>query len=121
LFNLLNLNTINKAAASFSITGAATISMTGIVGFSWSESLFLSSLEYSIPDSMPRVKIAVVTTKFVISAPIRCLEWSGNKIISGVEYLFLEHSLPTNATEGFKLNEGPKLKDLKELKEPIID
>jgi hypothetical protein len=121
LFNLLNINTINNAAASLSVTGAAKISMTGIVALSWSGSLFLSSLEYYIPDSMSRVKIAVMTTKFVISAPIRCVEWSGNQIMGGVEYLVLGHSLPTNVTEVFKLNEGPKLKDLKELKKPLIN
>ena len=120
MFNLLNLHSVNSAVAAVSITGAATINMTGIVALSWSSSLFLSSLENYIPSSIPRVKLFIVTTKFVRAAPIRCVEWSGNQILVGVEYVFLGHSLPTNITEVFKLNEGPKLKDLKELKKPIL-
>ena len=113
MFNLLNLNSVNSAVAAFSITRAATINMTGIVSLSWSDSLFLSSLENYIPSSIPRVKLFVVTKKFVRAAPIRYGEWSWNQILDGVEYLFLGHSLPTNLTEVVKLNEGPKLKDLK--------
>ena len=113
LFNLLNLHSVNSAVAAFSITRAATINMTDIVSLSWSDSLFLSSLENYIPSSIPRVKLFVVTKKFVRAAPIRYGEWSWNQILDGVEYLFLGHSLPTNLTEGVKLNEGPKLKDLK--------
>jgi hypothetical protein len=94
--------------------------MTGIVALSWSGSIFLSSVEYYIPDSMPRLKLFVVTKKFVVAGPRRCVEWSGNQILGDVEYVFLGHSLPTNITEVFKLNEGPKLKDLKELKKPIL-
>jgi hypothetical protein len=119
-WNLFNLLNFNSAVAVFSITGAATINMTGIVAISWSDSLFLSSLENYIPSSIPRVKLFVVTPKFVRAAPIRCVEWSGNQILGGVEYLFLGHSLPTNVTEVVKLNEGPKLKDLKELKNPLL-
>jgi hypothetical protein len=121
LFNLLNINTVNNAAAAVSVTGAAGISMTGIVALSWSGSLFLSSIEYYIPDSMPRVKLVVVTTKFVVGASIRCVEWTGNQIFGGFEHLVLGHSLPTNVTQVFKLNEGPKLTDLKELKKLIIN
>jgi len=94
--------------------------MTGIVALSWSGSIFLSSVEYYIPDSMPRLKLFVVTKKFVVAGPRRCVEWSGNQILGDVEYVCLGHSLPTNITEVFKLNEGPKLKDLKELKKPIL-
>ena len=119
LFNLLNINTVNNAATAVSVTGAAGISMTGIVALSWSGSLFLSSIEYYIPNSMPRVKLVVETTKSVVGAPIRCVEWTGNQIFGGFEHLVL--GLPTNVTQVFKLNEGPKLTDLKELKKLIIN
>lgn len=66
---------------------------------------------------MPRLKLFVVTKKFVVAGPRRCVEWSGNQILGDVEYVFLGHSLPTNITEVFKLNKGPKLK---ELKNPVL-
>lgn len=121
LCNLLNMNTANNAAATVSITGATTVSMSGIIALSWSGSLFLSTLEPYIPNSMPRVKMVVVTTKFIVGAPIRCVEWTGNQISGGIEHLILGYSLPTNITEVFKLNQGPKLKDLRELKRPLLD
>lgn len=121
LYNALTINTINSAAASLSVTGAAGLSMAGVVALSWTSSLLFSTLENYIPNSMPRVKIAVSGTKFVTALPIRCVEWTSNQMIGLAENVIFGHALPTNITEVYKLNVGPKLKEIEKLKKPILN
>jgi len=40
LYNLININTINAAAIAILSTGAATLTMEGVVALSWSGSIF---------------------------------------------------------------------------------
>ena len=120
LYNLLNLNTINIAAAALSPTGSAALTMSGIVALSWSGSLFLSTLENYIPNSMPRTKMAVRGMKFGVALPIRCVEWTSNQITGLPEKVIAGRQLPTNITQVYKLDVGPKLKDINEVKKPVL-
>ena len=121
LYNTLNINAINAAAAATSGFGAATLSMAGVVALSWSGSMFLSTAENYIPNTMPRFKLAVSGLKYGIAFLIRCVEWTSNQIISFAENIITGHTLPTNVTEVYGFNRGPKLKELKKLKNPVSD
>jgi len=94
--------------------------MAGVVAVSWTGSLFLSTVENYIPNTMPRLKIIVSGTKFVTALPIRCVEWTSNQIFGFVENIVVGRQLPTNITEVSKLNVGPKLKDIRKLKKPVL-
>lgn len=89
--------------------------MYGVVALSWSGSLFLSTLENYIPADIVKTKAAVGGTKFVIALPIPCVEWTSNRILGLGEIITFSSELPTNISETYKLNEGPKLK------KPIFD
>lgn len=121
LYNVLNINTINSAAAALSPAGAAGITMAGVVALSWSGSLFFSTLENYIPNNMPRVKFAVTGMKYGTALPIRCVEWTSNKIIGFAEKIIIGRQLPTNVTEVYKLNTGPELKNITEIKKPVLN
>lgn len=121
LYNVLNTNTVNSAAAALSPTGAATLSMASVVAISWTGSLFFSTIENFIPNTMPRTKMIVSGLKFGTALPIRCVEWTSNQIIGFVESITVGYQLPTNITDVYRLNEGPKLKDIKKFKKPILN
>ena len=120
LYNLLNMNKIN-AAAALSPTGAAGITMSGVITISWSGSLFLSTVENHIPNNMIRTKVAVSGAKFVVALPVRCVEWTSNRIFGFAENILVGSELPTNVTEVYRFQEGPKVKNLSKIKNPIID
>lgn len=100
--------------------GSAGLTMAGVIALSWSGSLFFSTLENYIPNTQPKIKTVVSAAKFVIALPIRCSEWTGNRIFGFVEYYAFGTSLPTNVTEVYKLNVGPKLKNLDTIKKPVL-
>lgn len=120
LYNVLNINTINSAAAALSPIGAAAISTAGVVALSWSGSLFFSTLEIYIPNTMPRTKFVVTGMKVVTALPIRCVEWTSNQIFGFAENMVMGRQLPTNITEVYKLNIGPKLETINEFKKPVL-
>lgn len=120
LYNLLNLNTINSAAVAISPVGAAGMTMAGVVAISWSGSLFFSTVDNYIPNTMPVLKAVVVGAKYTTAFPIRCVEWTSNTMLGFVEKLVVGHPLPTNVTEVYKLNIGPKLKNVEGIKKPIL-
>ena len=120
LYNVLNINTINSAAAALSPSGAAVISMAGIVAISWTGSLFFSTLENYIPNTMPRVKLVVTGIKYGTALPIRCVEWTSNQIFGFAEKMVIGRQLPTNVTEVYKFNIGPELKNITEIKKPVL-
>jgi hypothetical protein len=120
LYNLLNVNTINAAAAAVSGTGAAGLTMASVVDLSWSGSLFLATLEKYIPDSMPRTKLVVTGAKYGVALPIRCVEWTSNQILGFAENVTIGHQLPINITEAYKLNVGPKLEHIAKIKKPAL-
>jgi len=115
------MNTINTAQASLSLTGASSLTMGGVIAVSWSASLFLGTLENYIPNTMPKTKIVISATKFTVSLPIRCVEFTGNAIFGTFEKLIVGMPLPTNITEVYKLNVGPNLKNVQEFKKPILN
>ena len=86
--------------------------MTGIVVLSWLGSLFLSTLEKFIPDTMPTTKTFVQKSKVLVGMPIQIVELISNTIIDFAENLIIGAQLPNNVTEQFGLNDGPKLKKL---------
>ena len=120
LYNVLNLNTINAGAATLSPTGAAGITMAGVVALSWSGSLFFSTLENYIPNSMPRTKMIISGVKYGVALPVRCVEWTSNQIFGFAENLIVGGPLPTNITEVYKLNVGPKLENITKFKKPLL-
>ena len=120
LYNVLNINTINSAAAALSPIGAAGITMAGVVALSWTGSLFFSTLENYIPNTMPRTKLVVNGVKYGIALPIRCVEWTSNQIFGFAEKMVIGRQLPTNVTEVYKLNIGPKLENIAEVKKPVL-
>jgi len=121
LYNAININTVNSAAAAMSPVGATGLTMAGVVALSWTGSLFFSTLENYIPNTMPRVKLVVSAAKFGTALPVRCVEWTSNQILGFAENLIVGRSLPTNVTEVYKLNVGPKLKNINEIKKPILN
>ena len=96
------------------------ITMAGVVALSWSGSLFFSTLENYIPNTMPRTKLAVTGMKYGTALPIRCVEWTSNQIFGFVEKLFIGHQLPTNITEVYKLHIGPEVKNITKFKKPVL-
>ena len=120
LYNVLNINTVNSAAAALSPIGAAGITMAGVVAISWTGSLFFSTLENYIPNTMPRAKLAITGMKYGIALPIRCVEWTSNQIFGFAENMVIGRQLPTNVTEVYKLNIGPELKNITEVKKPVL-
>lgn len=119
LYNALNLNTVNNAIAATSRIGAAPITMGAVVAISWTGSLFFSTVENYIPDG--RLKTVVSGAKIIVAFPIRCVEWTSNQIFGFVENTVVGRPLPTNITEVYRLNIGPKLKDISKLKKPVLD
>ncbi len=79
LYNILNINNVNTATAALSTNGAAGITMAGVIALSWSGSLFLSTLENSIPNNMVKTKTNVSGAKFVLALPVRCVEWTSEE------------------------------------------
>ena len=71
LYNILNLNTINTVSVALSPVGAASITMAGIVALSWTGSLFFSTLENYIPNTLPKLKSIITGVKFTTALPIR--------------------------------------------------
>ncbi len=61
---MLNINTINGAANAPVPVGAAKLSMGGVIALSWAGSLFFSTLENYISNTMLRVKFVVSGAKF---------------------------------------------------------
>lgn len=120
LYNVLNINTVNSAAAALSPIGAVGLTMSGVVALSWTGSLFFSTLENYIPNTMPRLKVAVTGMKYGTALPIRCVEWTSNQIFGFAEKMVIGRQLPTNVTEVYKLNIGPKLENVTELKKPVL-
>ncbi len=120
LYNVLNMNTINTAAAALSPTGAAGFTMAGIVALSWSGSLFFSTLENYIPNTMPKTKMVVTGIKYGVALPVRSVEWTSNQIFGFAENLIVGRQLPTNVTEVYKLSIGPKLENVSQIKKPVL-
>jgi len=120
LYNVLNVNSANTAAAALSPTGAAAITMAGILALSWSGSVFLSTVENYIPNSMVRTKAVVCGAKFLTALPVRTVEWTSNQIFGFVENIVIGSPLPTNITQVHRLDVGPKLEDISKLKTQVI-
>ena len=59
LYSLLNLNTINFAGAALAASGAVSLTLPTAIALSWSGSLFLSTVEHIIPDSLNKTKAIV--------------------------------------------------------------
>lgn len=76
---------MNAATAALSPTGAAALTMGGVVALSWSGSIFFSTLENYIPTNMTKVKVVVTGLKFGTAFPIRCVEWTSNSIVGFLE------------------------------------
>lgn len=121
LYNVLTINTANSAAAALSPVGAAGLTMSGVIALSWSGSLFFSTLENYIPDTMPRVKVVITGAKYGVALPVRIVEWTSNQIFGFAENLLVGKALPTNVTEVYKLNTGPKLKNIAKLRKPVVN
>ena len=119
IFSILNLNTVNTAAAMTSATGAVAMSIAGGLAISYSGSLFFSTVENYIPNTFPKTKALVRAAKVVISLPLQITEFTSNAIFGVGEKLITGHKLPTNVTATFQLDKGPKLSSLSEIRKPI--
>jgi hypothetical protein len=120
LYNLLNMNNVNSAIAASSSTGAAGLTMAGILALSWSGSIFFSTLENYIPNNMVRTKTVVGGLKFMIALPVRWTEWTANTIMTIPEMILIGAPLPTNVTETYRLHVGPKIQDLSKIKKSVV-
>ena len=120
LYNVININTMNSAAAALSPIGAAGITMSGVVALSWTGSLFFSTLENYIPNTMPKTKMVVTGIKYGVALPVRSVEWTSNQIFGFAENLIVGRQLPTNVTEVYKLSIGPKLENVSQIKKPVL-
>ncbi len=101
----------HKQAAALSPTGAAALTMGGVVALSCSGSIFFSTFENYIPNNMTNLKLVVNGLKFRTALPIRCVEWTSNQIIGFAENVTMGYQLPINITDAYKLSIGPKLKN----------
>lgn len=70
---------------------------------------------------MPAVKFAVSGMKFGTALPIRFVEWTSNKIFGFAEMVVIGCELPTNITQVYRLNDGPKLINITGIKEPVLN
>ncbi len=120
LYNVLNINTLNNAATVLSSIGTTGITMSGVVALSWTGSLFFSTLENYIPNTMPRLKLAVTGMKYGTALPIRCVEWTSNQIFGVAENMVIGRPLPTKITEAYRLHIGPKLENITQIKKPVL-
>jgi hypothetical protein len=121
LMHLLNVNTQNAALASPAANGAAGFGINGAVDISWSASLLLATVENSIPNDMRKIKAVVVGAKWVSAFLIRIVEWTVNSVTNLVDPWVFGTKLPINITEIYRLQIGPKVEDLPELKKSVID
>lgn len=119
IYSILNINTINTAAAMTSVTGAAAMSAAGALAISYSGSLFFSTIENYIPNTLPKTKAVIGAMKVVVSLPLQIAELTSNAIFGVGEKIVTGHKLPTNVTSTFQLDKGPKLRNLPELKKPV--
>jgi len=69
---------------------------------------------------MPKTKLIVSGAKFGTALPIRCVEWTVNRIIGFAENVTFGHQLPINITETYKLSVGPKLENITKVKKPLL-
>jgi hypothetical protein len=120
MYNALMVNTANIGTAAISKNGAAALSLSTVVAMSWSGSMFLSLVEPHIPSSMTKVKLVVSGTKFLVAMPIRLVEWTSNNIFGFAENLIIGSALPTNVTQCYRYNVGPKIEDIQKIKKPVI-
>lgn len=120
LYNLLNLNTVNAAAEALSPTGAVTFAMASIVALSWSGSIFFSTIENHIPNSFVKTKLVIRESKYILGLPIQYVEWTSNQIFGVGKNLIFGQLLPTNITEVYALNVGPKLENITKFKKPLL-
>lgn len=74
LYNLLNGNTLNTAAATLSPTGAPSFTMVNVVTINCSGSLFFSLVKNHILSSMVKTKMVVTGLKYLVALPIRYVE-----------------------------------------------
>jgi len=58
-------------------TGAATITIAGVVAVSYSGSLFFSTIENYRPNTLPKTKVVVGAAKVLISLPLQIVEFTG--------------------------------------------
>ena len=58
--------------------------------------------------------------KFGFGLPVRCVEWTSNQMFGFAEKVVVGLPLPTNVTEVYKLNVGPKIENISEIKKPVL-
>lgn len=119
LLNVLNINTLNAAAATLSPTGSVALSLSGVVALSWTGSMFFSTLENYIPNDFVKTKAIIKGSKFAIAIPIRLVEHTTNTIFGTVENYTIGVQLPINVTDKFNVADGPRIKDIKKLRKPV--
>ena len=119
LFNVLKVNTINAGGVVLSPTTSVALNMSGVMALSWTGSLFLSTLDSYVPNTMPVTKNVIKGSRFAISIPIQIAEYTSNIIIGSIENATIGAQLPTKVTSKFQLTDGPKLQDISKLKTPI--
>lgn len=121
LLHMLRLNTQNAALARTSLTGAAPFTLGGAVALSWSASIVFATVENYIPNDYRKIKAMVTGAKWVSAIPIRLVEWTANGIFGFFEKQITDTPLPINITETYRLQIGPKVEDLPELRKSLID
>jgi hypothetical protein len=119
LLNVLNLNTLNAAAATLSPTGAITLSLSGVVALSWTGSMFFSTLENYIPNDFVKTKAIIKGSKFAIAISIILVEHTTNAIFGTAENCTIGVQLPINVTDKFNVADGPRIKDIKKLRKSV--
>lgn len=120
LYNLININTVNAAAATLLPIRAAGLTIGGVVALSWSGIIFFSTLENYVPNNMTTLKLVVGGLKFATALPIRCVEWTSNQMIGFVEKVTIGYQLSTNITDAYRLSIGPKLKNIAKFRKPLL-
>jgi|GEM_PF-1974450 len=121
LSNALSLNSVNSVIACTSLTGAAPLTMSGVLDLSWTGAFFLATCENYISNSWVLSKSGVRAAKVMMVFPVHLFEWSINQIGNLVEgnvltkLKLVDGPFPINRTDSFQLNVGPKVEDLPEI------
>lgn len=107
--------------ARTSLTGAAPFTIGGAVALSWSASIMFATVENYIPNDYRKIKAMITGAKWVSAIPIRFVEWTANGIFGFFERQITDTPLPINITETYRLQIGPKVEDLPELRKSGMD
>jgi hypothetical protein len=118
-YHALNIKNTAASAAALSTTGAATLTLSSTIAISFTGAMFLSLVESYLPAG--NIKTVVKGAKVIIAIPIGITEVVTNGIIGTLEKLVMHEPLPINVTDVYGFSDGPKIEDVKGIRDKVTD